>query len=172
MGNGQSDQRYHHDKPKAFRGRELNGDWYVLAKCPSDCDYPSDRELVTFQYDCSQEKFEIEARYYCKGALTTSRRSTAVVKEFLMPAQLESKALDNLPSNGVNGCHYVHYVDECYAIVAGHGENKLWVLTRQEKVTREEVGHVLDCLRQHGLNCSCLVSSCDFIKEEECEKTC
>ena len=159
--------------------RKMEGMWWLLAKCPSECDTPCDRETMYFKYDCSKLQFDITSKCWNCDSVVSTRSIThtfACYQDLAMPAKVLSKANDNDASNGMNGCHTIHFVDDCYAVIEGpvgcDGCAKVWVLSRREKVKADEIDSVLAMVRSHGLNASCLVASCDAVVSEECHNSC
>ena len=177
MGTTWSDQAHDRQHPGCcvLDPRKMEGMWWLLAKCPSECDMPCDRETKFFKYDCEKMQYDITAKCWCDEKMVGSRSIThtfSSYQDLAMPAKVASKANDNLPSNGMNGCHTIHFVDDCYAVIEGPDCNKLWVLSRREKVKADEIDTVIGMVRSHGLNADCLVASCDAVVVEDCHHQC
>ncbi len=168
-------EEHHHDDRhhvKLLNPEKMNGMWWVLAKTASECDTICDRETRNYKYNCVSKRFDVIIKHWKGNNVVGSRHVTHSVAEYedlIMPAKLQSMANDQLPSNGMNGIHTVHYTDyECFTVVTGCG--KAWILSRREKIVDTEIPALMAILAKHHIDPDHLGVCCDSVVEESCVK--
>ncbi len=148
MGMGQSVSR---ETQANFDPMRYQGQWYEIARYPlmweKDCEAASAR----YTWDDTKKVIMVENSCWKGGKVIRVRRGEAVPD----PNDMSKATLtftDGMPS-GPPSPYWVHCTDyDNFALVGGPSGMYLWVLSRRDRITKEEARMVLEKVAKYGYN--------------------
>ena len=144
--------------------KKYSGVWYEISKFPLI--YESDCERAKAIYTAeSDTKISVENICIRGGKEYRSRKGEAWVYDKNDPGKLRIVFTDSGPSQGMVSDYWIHDTDyENYSIVGSPSKQFLWILSREETMTSENINALMRRAVEHGYDVNKLVTNTSAIR--------
>ena len=157
------DYNHHHKDSKHnftiqdFQPERFAGNWWILAQTKTTWWCECNRMTSDYIYHSDKKEFDVQTKCWIGNAMVKDRR------DMLMIQECDPCDWGKLKAKSV-GCYtsscdekykdfWIHWSDyDNYAVVGMPKKNHLWILSRTEKVSCQDIPFLMDIVKSFGHN--------------------